>query len=166
MGTAFTANASESYPTTVSFLAKSFAAGKAMEGATAGTYEYGFTLDAMMQLKAGGKSLVNQLPAVNFMLATRSQPLGTKSSGYLFNQDADKSLNVGRAGKFLFTSQVINVPNNSIRYDIFKRLAARINSQTGEISELPLARLIMRGLPWGSTAIRSSRWPIKFCKKC
>jgi hypothetical protein len=127
------ATAAETYPTTVSFLAKSFVAGKAIEGATPGSYEYGFTLDAMMQLKAGGRSLVQQLPAVNFMLATRSQPMGTASSGYLFNQDAEKSLNVGRAGKFLFTSQVINVPNNSIRYDIFKRLAARINSQTGEI---------------------------------
>jgi hypothetical protein len=29
---------------------------------------------------------------------------------------------------------VINVPNNSIRYEIFKKLAARINSQTGEVS--------------------------------
>ncbi|MEY4559798.1 MAG: hypothetical protein RLZ82_813 [Actinomycetota bacterium] len=128
------ATAAETYPTTVSFLAKSFVAGKAIEGATPGSYEYGFTLDAMMQLKAGGRSLVQQLPAVNFMLATRSQPMGTASSGYLFNQDAEKSINVGRAGKFLFTSQVINVPNNSIRYDIFKKLAARINSQTGEIS--------------------------------
>lgn len=128
------ATASAKYPETISFLAKSFVAGKAIEGATAGTYEYGFTLDAMMQLKAGGKSLVQQLPAVNFMLATRSQPMGTASSGYLFNKDAQKSLNVGRAGKFLFTSQVVNVPNNSIRYDIFKRLAARINSKTGEIS--------------------------------
>ena len=128
------ATATETYPTTVSFLAKSFVAGKAIEGATPGSFEYGFTLDAMMQLKAGGRSLVQQLPAVNFMLATRSQPMGTASSGYLFNQDAEKSVNVGRAGKFLFTSQVINVPNNSIRYEIFKRLAARINSQTGEIS--------------------------------
>ena len=128
------ATAATKYPEAVSFLAKSFVAGKAIEGATAGTYEYGFTLDAMMQLKAGGKSLVQQLPAVNFMLATRSQPIGTALSGYLFNKDAEKSLNVGRAGKFLFTSQVVNVPNNSIRYDIFKRLAARINSKTGEIS--------------------------------
>lgn len=128
------AQADETYPSTVNFLAKSFASGKALEGATAGTYEYGFTLDAMMQLKAGGKSLVQQLPAVNFMLATRPQPVGTASSGYLFYKDAQKTINVGRAGKFLFTSQVINVPNNAIRYDIFKKLAARINSSTGEIT--------------------------------
>lgn len=127
-------SAAEKYVSSVSFLAKSFLNGKALEGSPAGTVEYGFTLDAMMQLKAGGKTLVQQLPAVNYMLATRSQPLGTASNGYLFNKDAELSLNVGRAGKFLFTSEVINVPNNSIRYDVFKKLAARINSKTGEIS--------------------------------
>lgn len=128
------ATAAENYSSTVSFLAKSFVNGRALEGFTAGTMEYGFTLDAMMQLKAGGRSLVQQLPAVNYMLGTRSQPLGTASNGYLFNKDAALSLNVGRAGKFLFTSEVIDVPNNSIRYDVFKRLAARINSKTGEIT--------------------------------
>jgi hypothetical protein len=128
------AAAVENYSSTVSFLAKSFLNGKALEGTQAGTFEYGFTLDAMMQLKSGGKSLVQQLPAVNFMLGTRSQPLGTASNGYLFNKDAGLTLNVGRAGKFLFTSEVVNVPNNSIRYEVFKKLAARINSQTGEIS--------------------------------
>lgn len=133
-GSATSAGAAETYPSTVSFLAKSFAGGKALEGSTAGTMEFGFTLDAMMQLKAGGRSLVQQLPAVNYMLATRSQPLGNSSNGYLFNKDAELSLNVGRAGKFLFTSEVVNVPNNSIRYEVFKKLAARINSSTGEIS--------------------------------
>ena len=126
--------AAENYSSTVSFLAKSFVNGKALEGMAAGTYEYGFTLDAMMQLKAGGKTLVQQLPAVKFMLATRQQPLGTASTGYLFNKDAEKSLNVGRAGKFLFTSEVIDVANTAIRYEILKKLAARINSKTGEIS--------------------------------
>ena len=124
----------ENYASTVSFLAKSFVGGKALEGASAGTMEYGFTLDAMLQLKAGGKSLAQQLPAVKFMLSTRSQPLGAASDGYLFNKDATQSLNVGRAGKFLFTSEAIDVPNNSIRYEVFKKLAARINSRTGEIS--------------------------------
>lgn len=133
-GSNTSASAAEKYPSTVSFLAKSFAGGKVLEGFTAGTMEYGFTLDAMIQLKAGGRSLVQQLPAVNYMLGTRSQPLGNNSNGYLFNKDAELSLNVGRAGKFLFTSEVVNVPNNSIRYDVFKKLAARINSSTGEIS--------------------------------
>lgn len=133
-GVATTASAADTYANTVSFLAKSFLNGKALEGSPAGNYEYGFTLDAMLQLKAGGKSLVQQLPAVNFMLGTRSQPLGNSSNGYLFNKDASLSLNVGRAGKFLFASEALDVPNNSIRYDVFKKLAARINNRTGEIS--------------------------------
>lgn len=126
--------AADNYSSTVSFLSKSFLNGKALEGSPAGTMEYGFTLDAMLQLKAGGKSLVQQLPAINFMLGTRSQPLGNASNGYLFNKDESLSLNVGRAGKFLFVSEALDVPNNSIRFDVFKKLAARINSQTGEIS--------------------------------
>ena len=127
------ASGAETYPSTLSFLAKSFQAGKAIEGPTAGSFDYGSTLDAMLQLKAGGKSLVQQLPAVKFMLATRTQPLGSVSSGYLFNKDSAKSLNVGLAGKFLFTSEVVNVSNNSIRYEILKKLVSRINSKTGEV---------------------------------
>jgi hypothetical protein len=130
------ASAVENYSSTVSFLSKSFLNGKALEGSPAGTMEYGFTLDAMLQLKAGGKSLVQQLPAINYMLGTRSQPLGNASNGYLFNKDETLSLNVGRAGKFLFASEALDVPNNSIRFDVFKKLAARINSQTGEISNV------------------------------
>ena len=128
------AAAADTNASTVNFLAKSFVNGKALEGASAGTMEYGFTLDAMLQLKAGGKSLVQQLPAVKYMLGTRSQPFGTASNGYLFNKDETLSLNVGRAGKFLFTSEAINVPNDPMRYELFKKLSARINSRTGEIS--------------------------------
>ena len=130
------ASAADNHSSTVSFLSKSFLNGKALEGFTAGTTEYGFTLDAMLQLKAGGKSLVQQLPAVNYMLGTRSQPIGNASNGYLFNKDESLSLNVGRAGKFLFVSEALNVPNNSIRFDVFKKLSARINGQTGEISNV------------------------------
>ena len=136
LSTSTMASAADNYSSTVSFLSKSFLNGKALEGFTAGTMEYGFTLDAMLQLKAGGKTLVQQLPAINYMLGTRSQPLGNASNGYLFNKDETLSLNVGRAGKFLFASEALDVPNNSIRFDVFKKLAARINSQTGEISNV------------------------------
>ena len=108
--------------------------GKALDGYPAGTPEYGFTLEAMMQLKAGGKTFVQQLPAITYMLSTRTQPFGTLSRGYLFNQDAAKSVKVGRVGKFLFTSEVLNVPNGAIRYEAFKKLSAAINAKTGEIS--------------------------------
>jgi hypothetical protein len=122
------------YPSTITFLSKALVDGKALDGVPAGTPEYGFTLEALLQLKAGGKTLVQQLPAIKFMLATKTQSFGTASKGYLFNKDLAKTLKVGRAGKFLFTSEALNVPNNAIRYDAFKKLSARINSKTGEIS--------------------------------
>jgi prenyltransferase beta subunit len=68
------------------------------------------------------------------MLSTRTQPFGTASTGYLFNKDEKKTLKIGLAGKFLFTSEVLDVPNNSIRFQLFRRLATSINSKTGEIS--------------------------------
>lgn len=126
-------NAADPYASTTSFLAKSFVNGQALDGYPAGTPEYGFTLEAMLQLKAGGKSLAQQGPAVKYMLSNRTQPLGVSSSGYLFNKDSAKSLKVGRAGKFLFASEVLNVPNNAIRYEVFKKLAAKVDSKTGEI---------------------------------
>ena len=126
--------AAPQYSSTVTFLSNAMLNGKALDGYPAGTPEYGFTLEAMMQLKAGGKTFVQQLPAITYMLSTRTQPFGTLSRGYLFNQDAAKSVKVGRVGKFLFTSEVINVPNGAIRYEAFKKLAAAVNSKTGEIT--------------------------------
>ena len=126
--------AAPQFASTVSFLSNAMVNGKALDGYPAGTPEYGFTLEAMMQLKAGGKTFVQQLPAITYMLSNRAQPISPATKGYLFNQDATKSLRVGRAGKFLFTSEVINVPNDPIRYLVFKKLAAAINPTTGEIT--------------------------------
>lgn len=128
------ARAANPYVSTVTFLSNAMVKGKALDGYPSGTPEYGFTLEAMLQLKAGGKTFVQQLPAITYMLSTKTQPLGSSSKGYLFNKDSAKTLKVGRAGKFLFTSEAINVPNNAIRYEVFKKLSARINSKTGEIS--------------------------------
>ena len=128
------AQAAVAYPSTVSFLAKSMVEGKVLDGTVAGTPDFNLTLDAMMHLKAGGRDLVKQLPAVRHLLSTRTQPFGTLSRGFLFNTDEAKTLKIGLAGKFLFTSEVLDVPNNSIRFELFRRLAASINSKTGEIS--------------------------------
>ena len=65
--------------------------GKVLDGPVAGTPDFSLTLEAMMQLKAGGRELIKQLPAVRHMLSTRTQPFGTLSRGYLFNQDEAKS---------------------------------------------------------------------------
>ena len=134
LATGTPASAANPYASTVSFLSNAMVKGKALDGYPTGAPEYGFTLEAMLQLKAGGKTFVQQLPAITYMLSTKTQPLGSSSKGYLFNRDTAKTLKVGRAGKFLFTSEAINVPNNAIRYEVFKKLSARINSKTGEIS--------------------------------
>ena len=134
LSTPLQVSAAAPYASTVAFLSGSMVNGKALDGFPAGTPEYGFTLEAMLQLKAGGKTFVQQIPAITYMLSTKTQPIGSSSKGYLFNKDAAKSLKVGRVGKFLFTSEAINVSNNAIRYEIFKKLAAKINSKTGEIT--------------------------------
>ena len=128
------AQAAVAHPSTVSFMAKSMVEGRFLDGPEAGIPDFSLTLEAMMQLKAGGRDLVRQLPAVRHMLSTRTQPFGTLSRGYLFNQDEAKTLKPGLAGKFLFTSEVLDVPNNSIRFEAFRRLAASVNSRTGEIT--------------------------------
>lgn len=134
LATSISVQAASPYASTVTFLSKAMVDGKALDGVPAGTPEYGFTLEAMLQLKAGGKTFVQQLPAITYMLSTRTQPIGSSSKGYLFNKDTTKSLKVGRVGKFLFTSEALDVANNGIRYEIFKKLAAKINSKTGEIT--------------------------------
>lgn len=128
------AQAAVAHSSTVTFLAKAMVDGKVIDGVEAGVPDFSLTLEAMMQLKAGGRELIKQLPAVRHMLSTRTQAFGTLSRGYLFNQDEAKSLKPGLAGKFLFTSEVLDVPNNSIRFETFRRLAASVNSRTGEIT--------------------------------
>jgi hypothetical protein len=134
LGVSQPAQASVAHSSTVSFMAKSMVEGRFLDGPEAGIPDFSLTLEAMMQLKAGGRDLVRQLPAVRHMLSTRTQPFGTLSRGYLFNQDEAKTLKSGLAGKFLFTSEVLDVPNNPIRFEAFRRLAASVNSRTGEIS--------------------------------
>lgn len=134
LGGSQSAQAAVAHPSTVSFLAKSMVDGKVVDGLEAGVPDFSVTLEAMMQLKAGGRELIKQLAAVRHMLSTRTQPFGTLSRGYLFIQDEAKSLKPGLAGKFLFTSEVLDVPNNSLRFEAFRRLAASVNSRTGEIT--------------------------------
>lgn len=126
------------HASTVSFLSNSFVGGKAIETANSsgnaiGATDFELSLEAMLQLKAGGRTFIQQLPAIRHLLSTRTQAFGTLSRGYLFNQDLSKSLKLSATGKFLFVSEAINVPNNSIRFEAFRKLATEINSKTGEI---------------------------------
>jgi hypothetical protein len=120
------------YPETVTFLASAFGAdGKKVD--LYGKTEWGVTLESMIQLKAGGRSLTKQLPAVKNVLSSSLNAIGNKAApGFLTN--ADGTLKVGRAGLFLFTSEVLDVPNNTVRAMVFKKLKALINVSTGEIT--------------------------------
>lgn len=122
------ASATDPYASSVTFLAKAFGDSK-QSIVLYEAQQDGITLEAMVQLAAAGKTIEKQLPAVKYMLLNAEQPLGTKSSGYLFNPD--KSIKVGLAGKFLFTSEALGVANNSVRYKLFKKLITKINAETG-----------------------------------
>jgi hypothetical protein len=118
--------APETYPTTVTFLADKFVNGKTLDGFTPGTPDYGFTLEAMLQLKAGGKKLTDQLTAIKTVLADTTVPSRSIISTYVYG--VDKKIKPGMAGKFLFTSAALGVPNaplrNSVVADLKKAIAS------------------------------------------
>ena len=120
------------YPQTVSFLASAFGAdGKKVD--LYGKTEWGVTLESMIQLKAGGRTITKQLPAIKNVLSSSLNAIGNKAApGFLTN--ADGTLKVGRAGLFLFASEALDVPNNTVRSMVFKKLKALIDSTTGEIT--------------------------------
>ena len=101
------------YATTVKFLADKFVAGKALDGFSPGMPDYGFTLEAMLQRKAGGQKLTDQMTAVKATLADTTVLSKSVVSKYAYG--ADKLIKPGLAGKFLFTSAAIGVPNAPLR---------------------------------------------------
>ena len=87
------------------FLTSKFVEGKAVEGFTPGKFDFGITLESMLQRKAAGRSLASQSVSVNYVLNTRA----TGGLDYLYSP-ADKSLLSGLAGKFLFTAKALKAP--------------------------------------------------------
>ena len=110
----YNANAANgNYATTVKFLADKFVDGKALDGFTPGTPDYGFTLEAMLQRKAGGQKLTDQMVAVKANLADGTSLSKSIVAKYAYG--SDKRIKPGLAGKFLFTSVAIGVPNAPLR---------------------------------------------------
>ncbi len=87
------------------FLTSKFVEGKAVEGFTPGKFDFGITLESMLQRKAAGRSLASQNAAVNFVLNTRV----ASGLDYLASP-SDKTLLPGLAGKFLFTAKALKAP--------------------------------------------------------
>ncbi|WP_296629886.1 hypothetical protein [Rhodoluna sp.] len=138
------------FPETVTFLAGAFGTdGKKVD--LYGKTEWGVTLESMIQLKAGGRSLTKQLPAVQNVLASSLNAIGNKAApGFLTN--ADGTLKVGRAGLFLFASEALDVPNNAVRAMVFKKLKAVTNATTGEITGVAAGSI---DYAWASLGLNS-----------
>jgi len=118
--------ANETYPSTVKFLSDAFVAGKALDGFTPGKTDYGFTLEAMLQRKAGGQKLIDQLTAVKAVLADTT--VASKSAVATYAYDVDKKIKPGLAGKFLFTSIALGVPNAPLRNSLISDLKKSVAS--------------------------------------
>jgi hypothetical protein len=123
--------ASETYPSTVNFLASKFVDGKALDGFTPGTPDYGFTLEAMLQRKAAGQKLSDKLFVPAKAVLADNLTL-TKSIVATYAYGSDKKVKPGVAGKFLFTSVVIGAPNAPLRNAVVADLKKTIAS-TGSI---------------------------------
>lgn len=118
--------ATETYSSTIKFLSDKFVGGKALDGFTPGQTDYGFTLEAMLQRKAGGQKLTDQLTAIKATLADTTSLTKSVVSNYVYN--AQKQIKPGMAGKFLFTSAALGVPNAPLRNGVIADLKKTISS--------------------------------------
>jgi hypothetical protein len=126
------AKASNRFASTDTFLKNSFVSGQFINGFTPGKPDFGFTLEAMLQRKALGESKAELAPAVSFNL-TNPITTGTEANptGYLF--DSSKRVKLGIAGKFAFTSVVLNATNQNLRKAIINDILSKIDG-TGDIA--------------------------------
>jgi hypothetical protein len=130
-GTPLVADAAAQYPATLNFLSSKFVDGKTMDGFTPGKPDYGFTLEAMLQLRAGGKKIGDQAAAVKALLADTT--VFAKSAVSNFAYDTAKNIKPGLAGKFLVASAALAVPNAPLRNSLVADLKKSIASD-GSIS--------------------------------
>ncbi len=115
------------YQTTVSYLSGKFVSGKYLAGFSAGSKDFGMSIEALLQLNAGGHDLAKLGSKAQYLLNTKSVVGDVVArTGYVFNTDANKTLNVGLAGKYLFVSRALEVPAEYLQYQIFKELKTRI----------------------------------------
>ena len=126
------------YSNTLTFINGKFIDGKTLDGLSPGSPDYGFTLEAMLQRKALGQKLLDQLPAVKANLADTTVFSKSAVSSYAYSTSgATKTVRPGLAGKFLFVSAALGVPNaplrNALIADLKKAIASNglIASSTG-----------------------------------
>lgn len=125
------ASAAPAFESTDQFLQASFTGGQFIAGMTAGTPDYGFSLEGLLQRKALGESPSQLYPAVKFLLLDASRT-GSPSNptGYLFT---DGRLRLGLAGKWAFAGAVIGAKNERIRRQILGLALTKIDG-TGDVA--------------------------------
>jgi hypothetical protein len=117
------------YASSLSFISSKFVSGKALDGFSPGTPDYGFTLEAMLQRKALGQKLLDQMVAVKANLADTTVFAKSAVSNYAYTSaSATKTIKPGLAGKFLFVSAALGVPNAPLRNSLVGDLKKAISS--------------------------------------
>jgi len=117
------------YSNTLTFINGKFIDGKTLDGLSPGSPDYGFTLEAMLQRKALGQKLLEQLPAVKANLADTTVFSKSAVSSYAYSASGTaKTIRPGLAGKFLFVSAALAVPNAPLRNSLIADLKTAVGS--------------------------------------
>lgn len=114
------AEAATPAPATLAFLDKAFVNN---EISLYGAPEYGVTIEAMLQRRAGGYSMIKQLPQIKRVFTDR-RVIGYNKTGYLYTKDG--ALRTGRTGMFLFASKALGVANGPLQNVFYAELKASI----------------------------------------
>ena len=128
-GATLRAEAASPAPATLAFLDKAFVNN---EIALYGSPEYGVTIEAMLARRAGGYSMIKQLPQIKRVFTDR-RVIGYNKVGYLYTKDG--ALRTGRAGMFLFASNALGIANGPLQNVFYAELKAAI----GKDGSIPLA---------------------------
>ena len=114
------------------FLLHSLVSGQYLDGFSAGSPEFGFSLEALLQLSQYSNTK-NELGAAKNYLLKDDRIIGSASgkNGYAFDAQSN-TLNPAAAAKFAFVSAVLHAGNRDIRDGIVKRLAS---SKTNRLAQ-------------------------------
>lgn len=130
-GSASGATAAPSSQDTAGFIARHFDGGKFIDGLTPGQPDYGFSIEALLQLKALGQPKMAYAAAEKYLLLSSSVSGSADTpSGFLFNAG---KLRLGLAGKWSFVSAVLGSPNRALRQAIIGGILSKIDG-TGDVA--------------------------------
>ena len=129
IGSVSPASAEVKQADTVRYLASQFVNKQYLEGFSAGKADFGFTIEALLQLRAAGQSANSFKPAVAYNLQSASVAGTATKVGSLF---VDKKFQTGRGGMFLFASRAYKLPSSSLRTNVLKLVKANVKA-TGEV---------------------------------